>query len=59
MTRKISSYQKLKNKYDGLYKLYHNARKRLHNLGQGIDGNDILFNFDMELGKTHESQQKA
>lgn len=51
--KKLNSYQKLKEKYDALYKLYYNIRKRLHNLGQSIEGNDILLGFDNELGKVN------
>jgi hypothetical protein len=48
---KLSSYQKLKQEKDNLFRLYYRARKRLQQLNQGIEGDDILLGFEHELIK--------
>ncbi len=47
--KKLSSYQKLKKEKENFESLYYKIRKKLHNLGQGIDGNDILMDLDMKI----------
>jgi hypothetical protein len=47
--KKLSSYQKLKKKYSKLWNLYVKARTRLNSLGEGISGNDIILDCDMEI----------
>lgn len=47
--KKLSSYQKLKQENDDLYNLYAKARKKLHDLGEGIDGDDIIMDFDVYM----------
>ena len=46
MSNKISSYQKLKKENEELYHLYRRARKRLNELGEGINGDDLIMDFD-------------
>ena len=52
--KRLSSYQKLKKENNRLYKLYQKTRKKLHNLGEGIDGNDIIMDFDMRIPNIKE-----
>lgn len=47
--KKLSSYQKLKKEKERFENLYYKTRKRLHNLGEGIDGDDIITDFDMKI----------
>jgi len=46
---KQSSYQKLKEKCNRLYNLYHRARKELNELGVGVQGDDTIMEFDCYL----------
>ena len=47
--KKLSSYQKLKKENKELYNLYRKTRKKLHDLGEGMDGDDILMDFDTNI----------
>ena len=45
MQNNLSSYQKLKMKYDELYRLHYRAMKKLHDLGEGLQGDDLIMDF--------------
>lgn len=47
--KRLSSYQKLKKEKEEFENLYYKTRKKLHDLGEGIDGDDILMDFDMKM----------
>lgn len=49
MKNKISSYQKLKQDRDNLYRLYSRARKRLFELGEGVEDDDLIMDFDTDF----------
>jgi hypothetical protein len=52
--KKLSSYQKLKQEKNELYRLYEKARRKLHNMGRGLDDDDIMMDFDMSFAKVSE-----
>ncbi len=54
--KKLSSYQKLKKENNQLSKLYQKTRKKLHNLGEGISGDDIIMDFDMRIPNIEENK---
>ncbi len=56
--KKLSSYQKLKKENNQLSKLYQKTRKKLHNLGEGIDGDDIIMDFDCKLPNMENRNEK-
>jgi len=47
--KKLSSYQKLKQEKEEFENLYYKTRKKLHNLGEGIDEDDILMGNECEF----------
>ncbi len=55
--KKVSSYQKLKQENEELYGLYEKARKRLHALGEGLDGDDIIMGFDIKIPNVEGSKK--